>query len=330
MNAEKKIKMQVEEAFQSSSTYSDIKDRVNCKKPKPSIFNWKLGLGVTLGAVASVALVVVLTNSTSSPVGALAYQLSPTMSREIATAQANSSNLSKTALTAPLLKQKSNEDLNLDDILYDIDSLITNQNSYDVESISSDREEYSNAQKVSYTLLNDESAEYKLYFNDINESSESKGKRNNVEVDYSGIAVSGSVELTFDFVSKEEIRQNRTTYISTTTIYENDSKSDYKVISSESDIKKNKSFESYKYEHYINSTLSDTYTISYDVKKNKTTATVETSTETYTVEKKTTGNSEMFSVHCKNEDGTSNIAYKKVIKDNGSVDYVEDTESTEE
>ena len=51
--------------------------------------------------------------------------------------------------------------------------------------------------------------------------------------------------------------------------------------------------------------------------------TAETPDGNYTVEKKITNKQEMFSIHSKDENGTVNTTYKKVIEKNGSVDYEE-------
>ena len=326
-----KYKNDVQNEMTSTSTFEDIKDRVKCKEvvKQERKFNLKPLIGLAcIGATAAVVLTVVA-NLNSTATGALAYQLSPTISKEISK---ESSNVTvRSVLRAPILKNnkedtedtQNNNKKDFSNILYEVDALISNKNSYKIKDIESDKEEYANAQKVSFTLLNGEDSEYVLYYNDINESSYEKKNKSTYEKSFNGLAVSNNVEMKFTFESKEEDKKNKSSFSSITTIYENEVKSNYLVISSFSETKKNKEQESYKYEHYINNVLDDTYTISYDVKKNKTSCTVETKDGSYTVEKKITNKQEMFSIHSKDENRTVNATYKKVIENNGSVDYEE-------
>lgn len=331
MNALNLYKLDVKKEINSSSTYSDIESRVTCKKTKSSIFNWKLGLGFTLGAAATAALVIGITTNkgiidiggTSTATGALAYQMSPVMSKQIATA-APSQNMHRLAMAAPLMKKDKGENKDLSNILYDVDALLINENEYSIKDAESDKEDYKYAQIVSFKLLNGKESEYKLYYNEAAENKEEKNNKSSSELSFSGLAKLNEVEMNFKFESKEETKNNKSSFSSVTTIYENKDKTDYLVVSSESETKKNKEQDSYKYEHYTDSTLDDTYSISYDIKKNKTTVKVITATEEYTIEKKTKDNKEQFSIKCKSDNGNTNITYTKVIEDNGNVNYTEE------
>lgn len=328
MKIEKKYKLDVQEGLQSSSKFSDIEDRVNCAKPKASVFNWKLGLGFTLGAAATAALVIgFTTNMNSTATGALAYQMSPIISKEVAVANVSPQSMLKPAMAAPLMKKSEDKNVSgLEDILYEVDALITNKNEYKIKDIDSDKEEYANAQLVKFTLLNGEDSEYILYYNDAVVNSVEKKNKKSSEQSFEGLAVAGGIEMTFTYESKEEVKNNKSSFSSITTIYENIDKTDYLVITSESEVKKNKEQEGYKYEHFVNNTLEDTYSISYNVKKNKSTVTVVTADEEYTIEKKVAEKKEMFSIHVSGKNGNKNIKYVKVVEENGSVEYAEENE----
>ena len=326
MKIEKQYKLDVENEMKSNSTFEDIKDRVNVKEEKKS-FNYKPLLAFAGCAGVLVIAVSVLTNLNSTKTGALAYQLSPTMNKEIAKAPVSNNALSafRGQLLAPnkLDKEDKENAEDMENIMYEVDALISNKNTYKIKDIESDREDYAKAQKVSFVLLNGEESSYTLYYNEIDESSNEKKNKSSYEMSFSGVAVAEeNVDMPFTFESKEETKKNKSSYSAVTTIDLN--KSRRVVITSESEEKKNKDQESYKYEYFVNGALEDTYTISYNAKKSKTSCTVETPTSKYTVEKKVTNKKEMFSIHSSDENGNRNVTYKKVIESNGTVDYEEE------
>ena len=322
MGVENKYKNDVTQNYQSTSTYDDIRDRVRVKR---KVFNFK-PLIAFAGAAAVIAVGIgVFGNFNSSATGALAYQISPEVSKQIAVQQASAMPLAPLKAISPLMKKDADteEKENIEDIIYKVDALISNENTCKIKDVDSDREDFANAQEISYTLLNGTKSTYTLYYNDVTSSSNEKKNKSSFEKSFEGIAVSNNIELTFTFESKEETKNNKSNYASITTIFENDSKTDYLVISSESETKKNKEQESYKYEHFSNKTIDNTYSISYNAKKSKQDVKVVTESEAYVVSKKVTDKKEMFSVKIDSAEGVEKYSFKKVIEDTGAVEYEE-------
>lgn len=126
----------------------------------------------------------------------------------------------------------------LQDLVIELDAMFTNDDSYVINELVSDREEYANLQEVKYIDVDGSQASYNLYYNDAEVIEDARHKKTHISTTYSGIAASGELEFNFDVAIEKEIKMRKEEVTSFFTLHE--SENVYTTIEVNETAKKNK------------------------------------------------------------------------------------------
>lgn len=124
------------------------------------------------------------------------------------------------------------------ELVIELDAMITNDDAYVINELESDREEYPNLQEIHYTDVDGSAAFYNLYYNDAEVVEDVKNKKTHISTTYSGIATSGEIEFNFDVAIEKEIKMRKEEVTSFFTLHE--SENTYTIIEVNETAKKNK------------------------------------------------------------------------------------------
>ncbi|MCR4562780.1 MAG: hypothetical protein K5694_06235 [Bacilli bacterium] len=184
MSFKDQYKKEVKEITTTDIGFEGIKDQIIMKEKKnnkktviilTSIFG---GAALAAGAIAlAIALAPKATANPNTPsilipddkkmsVKALASTATPLLSSSFVNQKSHVNELPKLLKRAELDYTKTDEEI-IQDLLYQFDTIIANENNYTVTPVASDKAEYAFREDITFTDLFGTSETYSMYYNDI-------------------------------------------------------------------------------------------------------------------------------------------------------------------
>ncbi len=350
MSIKKQYQKDVQEVGKTNLAFDDIKANIVTMKEnnkKHTGFIISASIGGTLVLAGSIAFAVIMANRSSSKngptnnsgnivvpndkklsIGALAKSVTPLMS---ATFAQEINKPSPLMMKSAIDTSKSDEEI-IQDLLYQFDTIIENNNNYTVTPMESDKADYTYREDITFKDLLDHDNTYSLYFNDITTKEEQDEDEMEKKSTYSGIAVQGENTYTFKLNLKEETSQGESEVKSTFYLYTSEDLRSYTKVTSESEIEGLESETQYGYEIYENGTLVTSYEIEIetDSQKQETEISIELNNKEYSITKVIKNNETYFYVELEDETTDTEVeyVYKKVV-DGDNVSYELQSSSTD-
>ena len=318
MSFKEKYKNDISASISTNMSFNDIKERLIMSEKK-SNKKRNILLSSILGGVlvvgATLALVIGLStrnqNNGVSHLVPIDSKMSIKALASTATPLVNSSfthnkqnqNLAKLFKRA-IDSTKSDEEI-IKDLLYSFDTIIENDNSYTVESLVSDKEEYQYCEKVTFKDLLGNSSSYTMYYNQLTLSKRSIDEDDDLDDDvdddldddnddldldedqndndddqeietesyYVGIAIQEDKTLSFKLELSEETQGSEKEVESKFYLYTSEDQKSYTKVTSSSEIEAMESETEYGYEIVENGVIKTSYQM--EIEKNAQTNEVE-------------------------------------------------------
>lgn len=341
MSIIKQYKKDISEITTTDIAFDGIKENVimkeQTKKNKTIIFSSVFG-GAAL--VATSLIFAIVLNGSGSPnnshlvpgdaklsMPALAKSATPLINASLN--EANVNNAIRKSLNNTLFTSGKSDEEIIQDLLYQFDTIIENDNNYHVEAVESDKEEYKYKEIITFKDLLNQDNSYALYYNDVHIEEELDDDDDEEEYEkettYSGIAVKDEKEFRFKLELEEEIEGDETEIESTFYLFSTDSNKTYTKVSSSSEIEGLETETEYSYEIYENGDLVTSFEmeIEIDPSEDEVELSVELNEKEFSIERVIKDNETYFFVELENDetDEESEWVYKKVINGD-TVTYV--------
>lgn len=229
------------------------------------------------------------------------------------------------AINAAIVTATEDDEAIIQELLYQFDTIIQNDNNYVVEAQESDREEYKYKEVITFKDLLNQDNSYSLYYNDVKVEEEIDDDEIEKETTYVGLAVKDDKEFNFRLELEEENETGETEVESTFYLFEKDDRYSYTKVSSSSEVEGLESETEYSYEVVKNGQLVTSYEmeIEFDETENEVELNLELNEKEYLIERKFINEDTYFHVEFENDETEeeSEWVYKKVI-DGDNVSYI--------
>lgn len=326
-------KKDVESVTTTNIAYDGIKERVVMKNlsKKQKVIALSSILGGAALLAASVTLVITLAHRGNTPapipsdkkmsIRALANTATPLVSASFANETPNRQ-LSRMFRSAFIDNTKTDDEI-IQDLLYQFDTIIENDNNYTVTSVESDKADYAYREDVTFTNLLGEKTSYSLYYNDVTVREEIDSDEDEVEVEketqYSGLAVQGDNNRTFRLELSEERDGNELEVESVFYLYSFEDLKSYTKVTSSSEIEGLESETEYSFEIIENGVRTTSYEveIEHDPNDNEVEISIQLNEKEYSITRVILNDGTYFYVELENEltDTETKYVFKKVIND---------------
>jgi len=327
-------KKDVESVTTTNIAYDGIKERIvmknQSKKQKAIALSSILGGAALLAA--SVALVITLTHRGNTPapvvpsdrkmsIRALANTATPLVSASFAN-EAPKRQLPRMLRSAYIDNTKTDDEI-IQDLLYQFDTIIENDNSYTVYSVESDKTDYDYREDVTFTNLLGEETSYSLYYNDVTVREEIDSDEDEVEIEketqYSGLAVQGDNNCTFRLELSEENNGVEQEIESVFYLYSSEDLKSYTKVTSSSEIEGLENETEYSFEVIENGVVTTSYEIEieYGPNNNEVEISIKLNEKEYSITRVIQDDETYFYVELENEltDTETEYVFKKIIND---------------
>lgn len=340
MSLIKRYKKDVNSVTSTNVSFNDIKHKVNMNNETKTEKRKILfpSLMITGGVLTSVAAAVVIAfalrgnpgagilqpNDAKFSLKAIAKSATPLMTSQLSTNTTDNS-LRKMANFSLLTQDATNEEI-IQDLLYQFDTIIQNDDNYKVEAVESDREDYKYKEIITYKDLLNNSNSYALYYNSIDVEKETDDDEVETETKYGGIAVKDGQEFNFKLELEEEVEGDEKEVESTFYLFEKGSNNSYTKVSSSSEIEGLEKETEYSFEVVKNGSTITSYEmeIEHDPSDNEVELSVELNEKEYSIERIIEEGETYFFVEFEDDetDEEQEWVFKKVIEGD-KVSYVE-------
>lgn len=298
MSFKEKYKNDISASISTNMSFNDIKERLIMSEKKSnkkrnillsSILGGVLVVGATLALVIGLStrnqnngLNRLVPIDSKMSIKALASTATPLVNSSF-THNKQNQNLAKLFKRA-IDTTKSDEEI-IKDLLYSFDTIIENDNSYTVESLVSDKEEYQYCEKVTFKDLLGNSSSYTMYYNQLTLSKRSIDEDDDLDDDndddqeietesyYAGIAIQEDKTLSFKLELSEETQGSEKEVESIFYLYTSEDQKSYTKVTSSSEIEAMESETEYGYEIVENGVIKTSYEM--EIEKNAQTNDVE-------------------------------------------------------
>lgn len=334
MSLIKRYKKDINSNITTNLTFNDIKDRVVMKEErKHKALIPSLLVSGGLVATAVVLLIALAPKSGANPLiptdnklslKAVAKSATPVMTSMLNSGD-NIKTIRRMANGSLLLEGQTNEEI-IQELLYQFDTIIENDDNYKVEAVQSDKEEYKYKEIITYKDLLNNSNSYALYYNDVHVEEEKDDDEIEKETTYAGIAVKDGVEFDFRLELEEETETDETEVESKFYLFEQGSRHSYTKVTSSSEIEGLEKETEYSFEVVKNGSTVTSYEmeIEHNPEDNEVELSVELNEIEYEITRVIEGGDTLFFVEFENDDTDEEDewVFKKVIEGD-SVTYVE-------
>lgn len=309
MSFKEKYKNDISASISTNMSFNDIKERLIMSEKKSnkkrnillsSILGGVLVVGATLALVIGLStrnqnngVNPLVPSDSKMSIKALASTATPLVNSSFAHNKQNQ-NLAKLFKRA-IDTTKSDEEI-IKDLLYSFDTIIENDNSYTVESLVSDKEEYQYCEKITFKDLLGNTSSYTMYYNQLTLSKRSIDEDDDLDDDnddldldedqndndgqeietdsyYAGIAIQEDKTLSFKLELSEETEGNEKEVESKFYLYTSEDQKSYTKVTSSSEIEAMETETEYGYEIVENGVIKTTYEM--EIEKNAQTNEVE-------------------------------------------------------
>lgn len=334
MSIIKQYKKDISEITTTNIAFDGIKENVimkeKAKNNKLVLFTSIFGGAALLGTALVLAITLsanngssLLPNDSKLSMPALARSATPLINTSLNEASVNKAirrSLNSTLFT----KGKSDEEI-IQELLYQFDTIIENDNNYHVEAVASDKEEYKYKEIITFKDLLNQDNSYALYYNDVSTKEEQDDDEYEKITRYYGIAVKDNKEFNFKLELEEEKEDDETEIESTFYLFPTDSELTFTKVTSSSEIEGLESETEYSYEIVEGGKLVTSYEMSIenDPSDNEVELSVELNEKEFSIDRVIKNNETYFYVELENDitDQESEWVYKKVI-DGNVVSYI--------
>lgn len=322
----KKYKKEVESITTTNLAFNSIKDKLIMKdetKTNRSRILWPSLIGGAALIATSTILVVALTmnktggtnlvpNDPKLSMKAIAKSATPLLSFQSSASEvAVKKNLNSLLNTTLSRVDKTNEEI-IQELLYQFDTIIENDDNYKVEAVESDKEEYKYKEIITFKDLLNNSTSYSLYYNELligedvddNDDDDNEIER---ETTYKGLAVKNDQEFEFKLELEEGYEGDETEIESTFYLYE--SKTTFTKVTSSSEIEGLEKETEYSYEIYEDGSLITSYEmeIEHDPEDNEVELSIELNEKGFSVERVIENGETYFYVEFENDNTDEEI-----------------------
>lgn len=209
------------------------------------------------------------------------------------------------------------EDDPLKAVIIELDAILTNNDTYVINDLVSDREDYPYLQEVHYTDVDGSSASYNLYYHDPVVEKDEKMMSSNAVTTYSGIAQSGELQFDFDVIIQKEIKMRKEQITSLFTLHE--SENVYTTVEVDETAKRNKQEIVYVCTKVDNG-VETKYSLAFGTKKNGNKYLVLSYDDfNYEVSYRIANGTTFIDIVANDEE---KMTYIKTVDEDGNVDYV--------